>query len=78
MSLLPDDRMDVQTLVQAFEDCIKARTEHDRALGEYDGYSWGYAGYNYVNSMNAAAEDLGKRLDQYIDQRVAAALTSRT
>lgn len=74
MSLIPDDRMDVQALVQSLTDYLDAKAEHDKARDGYQGYSWGYYGAGHINRMNTAAREVGAQLDRYVDERVASAL----
>ena len=70
MSLLPDDRLDIQCLFQAFANYAQRKQEHDVAYEKYTGYSWGYVGSNYINRMNEAATEAGEYLDKYIAQKV--------
>lgn len=67
---LPDDRMDIQCIVQAMEQYASAKREHDRAYEAYQGYSWGYHGAGYIDRMNEAAAEFGKHLDAYVELRV--------
>ena len=46
---------------------------HEKALGEFNGYSWGYHGYEYIQRMVRAQEEFEKALNAIIDARVAAA-----
>ena len=62
--------LDIECLVQAFQNAVKAKSEHDKARDEYGGYSWGYYGRNYVVAMEDAAEELQKRLDDYIEKKI--------
>ena len=74
---LPDDRMDMQCLLQAMENYVNAKRKHDRARDNYTGYSWGYHGSDYINAMNEAAVDYGEYLDRYIEARINAVLAAR-
>lgn len=66
--------LEIECLVQAFQNAVEAKVEHDKARDEYTGYSWGYHGHSYVQAMENAADDLGKRLDELIEKRVLAAV----
>lgn len=74
---IPDDRIDVQAIVQAMQDYADARAEHEKARNEYEGYSWGYHGSGYINAMDRAAVEFGNRLDAYVDGRIKAALAKQ-
>ncbi len=69
---IPDDRLDIQCLIQALSEYVEAKTAHDKALATYDGYSWGYHGQKEINRMHNAAVAFGYRLDDYIDARIKA------
>ena len=74
MSLIPDDRMDMQTLIQAFTEYLDARADHDRACDDYEGESWGFHGFRFINRIDDAAREVGACLDRYVDSRVAKAI----
>lgn len=63
-----------ECLVQALENVVEAKQEHDKARDEYDSPSWGYYGHHFVKRMEDAAEDFEKRLDDYIEKKVQEAL----
>lgn len=67
------DTLEIECLVQAFQNMIEAKNEHDDARKQFidnGGYSWGYHGHHYVKSMEGAAEDLQTRLNGYIEKKV--------
>ena len=68
------DTLKCECLVQALEDVVAARREHDEARDNYDGYSWGYFGHSYVKRMEDAAEEFEKRLNDYVKQQVLSVL----
>jgi hypothetical protein len=53
-----------------------ARTAHDKALGDYDGYSWGYAGAAEIEELQAAAKEFEDALQEIINKGVKAALAA--
>ena len=76
--IIPKDTLTIECLVQSLQNIIEAKTEHDKARDNYDGYSWDYHGYEYSKQMQIAARDFEDRLENYlnqiIDQRIAAKL----
>lgn len=70
--------LEIECLGQALENYMDAKRRHDKARDEYEGYSWGYHGHHYVQEMENAAEDFQKRLDKYIDDKVAQAIRKAT
>lgn len=73
---IPKDTLAIECLVQSLQNVIEAKTAHDKARDDYDGYSWGYHGQSYVNSMENAARDFEERLENYIDQAIQRRLDS--
>lgn len=69
--------LEIECLGQALENYMDAKQAHDKARDSYDGPSWGYYGYPYVEKMEDAAEDFQNRLDKYIDEKVAQALANK-
>lgn len=76
MSLVKNT-IDIECLVQALQNVISAKNEHDKARDNYDGYSWGYYGWSYVQRMESAADEFGKRLDQLIEKKVIEVLENK-
>lgn len=54
-----------------------AKREEEEARNDYHGPSWGYFGARYIEAMEEAAEDVQKRLDEYVDERIETALQRR-
>lgn len=52
-----------------------AKREEEEARAKYDGPSWGYWGASYIEAKEEAAEELQKRLDEYVDERIQAAVS---
>ena len=65
--------MSIDKIYIALTALQRAQSAHDEAMGEYRGYSWGYYGQSYFMAIEAAQGDLKAALDQYIDERIAAA-----
>lgn len=72
--LIPEDSFDVQVLFDAMEKYSDAKAEHDKARDEYDGYSWGWYGADYVDRMESASLKVKELLNKYIDTRVKEAI----
>jgi uncharacterized protein YdiU (UPF0061 family) len=70
------DTLTIECLVQSLQNVIEAKTEHDKARDDYDGYSWGYHGRYLVDAMENAARDFEERLETYIDQAIQRRLGS--
>lgn len=77
MSLVKNT-LEVECLIQALENALKARIDHDTARDEYGGYSWGYHGRPLVDAMENAADEFGTRLTSLIEKKVAEALKQAT
>ena len=68
----------MEDLLKSLEHYLEAKREHDEARAKGDpGYSWEYHGRPYIERMNRAAEDFGRRLEDYIDSRIEAATEAR-
>lgn len=70
------DTLTVRCLVEAFQNAAEAEREEKEAREAYDGYSWGYHGQGLIERRERAAEELQRIFDEYIDQRIKAALTT--
>lgn len=67
----------IRCLVEALGELATAQAEERTAREKFiagGGYSWGYHGQSYLKAIDKAAEELSTRLDEYIDERVQAAL----
>lgn len=64
-------------LARAARNCEKAVKAHDKARDKYTGYSWGYAGQDYIHAMEETALEYGKLLDEFIDTRVRSILEGK-
>lgn len=69
---------DIAEVLNALARVIDSTNEHDRARERYVGYSWDYVGHSLIWERDQARDDFAKRLDAYIDQRIAAALAKDT
>lgn len=64
------DFSDIRCLAQAFRELADAEAEERKAREEADSPSWGYHGQSYFEAIDTAAEELEKRLNEYIDARI--------
>jgi hypothetical protein len=67
------DTLKIECLIEALDRYWDAKREEEEARAQYEGRSWGYFGRSYVDAKESAAEEIQKRLDEYIDGRIAAA-----
>lgn len=70
--------MSIIDISLALANLNEKRKEHDEALANSCGYSWGYHGASYINALSKAERDLKEALDSYIDERVRDILKDRT
>lgn len=68
--MLVGNTLDVECLIQSLTSYLDAKTAHDKARDEYQGYSWGYHGHNYVVACEETAADFAKRLDALIEAKL--------
>lgn len=64
------DTLQIESLIQALDNYYDAKKEEEEARERYDGRSWGYFGRSLIEAKERAAEDIQKRLDEYIDRRI--------
>jgi hypothetical protein len=69
------DTLKIECLIEALDRYWDAKQEEEDARARYGGPSWGYFGRSYVDAKDRAAEEIQKRLDEYVDARISAALT---
>ena len=53
---------------------LEKKEAYDKAYAEYDGYSWGYHGHDYIEDLRDAKRDFVNSLRKLIQQTVAASL----
>lgn len=70
------DTLTLRCLLQALQNFVEAEREEQDQRSAYLGYSWDYFGQDYIQRREDAAAEFGKRLDEYIDRRIAAATGS--
>lgn len=61
---------DINRLYKAIQNWYKASEAYEKALGEYEGYSWGWAGNYEIEQRQEAAEEFEKALNKIIDKKV--------
>ena len=66
--------LEIECLVQSLQNAIDTRVVEVKARDAYDGCSWDYFGAEYIKASEDAMEDFQKRLDKYIESRVAQAV----
>ena len=66
--------MSTEKLIQALRDALRAETEEAEARERYDGYEWGYHGFQWAEASRKAGESFQTALDEAIDARVLALL----
>lgn len=72
------DTLAIECLVQALGDYVDRARECDTERNRFHeggGTSWGYFGHSVIQRKEQAAEEFQKRLDQYIDEKIKAALS---
>ena len=67
------DTLKIECLIEALDRYWDAKREEEEERERYEGRSWGYFGRHLIEAKEDAAEDIQKRLDEYIDARIAAA-----
>jgi len=68
------DTLKIECLLEAMDSYASASTEERTAREAYDGYSWGYYGYRYIEAKERAAEEVQKHLRAFIAEEIAAAM----
>jgi len=61
----------ISDLMTAFQNAVNAQHEYNKAYEEYDGYSWDWAGGDYIDATKKAQIAFESALEQYIDERIA-------
>lgn len=69
-----ENDLEFDLFLEAFEAYREAKQSHDKALGRYSGYSWGYHGASEIDALNEARSKLKSRLQEIIKAEVRAAL----
>lgn len=54
-------------LQKAIVEWFEALKSHEKALGEYDGYSWDWAGHYHIECLDKAKTEFNNALDELID-----------
>lgn len=62
------DTLKIECLLEALENYMEARHEHDKARDEYTGYSWGYYGRDYIEKKEKAAEVFQEKLEEIVKE----------
>ena len=56
--------------IQAVNEYMKAKQEHDRAFEEYLGYSWNWEGGLVIEQMEKAEKKMQEYFNTAVDERV--------
>jgi hypothetical protein len=65
--------IDAKGLLSAMSEYIDAAAIEKAARDRYDGYEWGYHGYNLIVERDRAAERVAEELAAFVDARIRAA-----
>lgn len=63
-------RIGIDVVMAAMEHYADRKSAHDKALSEYDGYSWDWAGESWISAMEESRAEAEKALNDYIDEVV--------
>ena len=66
--------MSTEKLVYALRQVLRAEQEEQEARERYDGYDWGYHGFQWAEATRKAGEEFAAALDEVNDARVRAVL----
>ena len=66
--------MSTEKLVCALRKVLRAEQEEQDARELYDGYYWGYHGFQWAEASRKAGEEFAAALNEAIDSRVRQAL----
>lgn len=66
----PRDTLNISCFVEALHSYVESKTERDRAMSSYEGYSWGYHGSCYEDEVAIKAASLEDQLNSLIEKRV--------
>jgi hypothetical protein len=66
--------MSTEKLVYALRQVLRAEQEEQDARERYDGYDWGYHGFQWAEASRKAGEEFAAALNEAIDARVRVVL----
>ena len=66
--------MSTEKLIYALRQVLRAEQEEQDARERYDGYDWGYHGFQWAEASRKAGEEFAAAFNEAIDARVRAAL----
>lgn len=73
-----ENDLEFELLLEALENYQAAKANHDKVRGDYDGYSWGYAGADVIENLERARSNFRECLHNIIKAEVAALVQSPT
>lgn len=63
------DSLPLRCLAEALLRLVAAQQEEDKAQAEYEGYSWGYFGREYIEATERAVDEFDQRFDEYLEEK---------
>jgi hypothetical protein len=66
---MPNDTLEIECIIDSIR-YSNAKASHDKARDNYDGHSWGYHGYYFIEKVDKAAQVVKDRLEEYINSKV--------
>jgi hypothetical protein len=57
---------DIRDLRFALANLNEKQQEHDKALADYSGHSWGYFGSHYIEAVDAAEKEFAEELEKFV------------
>lgn len=67
----------MERLQKAIKEWYEACAAHEKALGDYEGYSWGYHGYEYVERLQLAEKEFADAMQSVIREGIEEALAKK-
>jgi len=64
--------MEITELIESLVTLMNVQSRYNKAVEEFDGYSWDYYGRNMIDELDNAKKDAKDSMDKYIDERVDA------
>jgi len=74
---MPEDTLNIECLMQAINEYADAKSERDKARDEYDGYSWGYHGSHFEDSVAKKAAEVKNQLRATVREMIREELSTK-
>ena len=62
--------IDIDELIKSLLRLVLVQSKYNKAVEEFEGYSWDWYGRDVIEALDEAKTDFKKLMDGYIDQRV--------